>query len=97
MKVLIRFPADHNMLSFLALAMPIPLDFTTLREALEADPYTKQITANLASNPSSHPVFSMAAHHLIINLGWLFLIILSSKLKFSLKHMTLQLGDMEDT
>lgn len=34
MKVLIRFPADHNMLSFLALAMPIPLDFTTLREAL---------------------------------------------------------------
>lgn len=55
MKVLIRFPADHNMLSFLALAMPIPLDFTTLREALEADPYTKQFTANLASDPSSHP------------------------------------------
>lgn len=64
MKVLIRFPADHNMLSFLALAMPIPLDFTTLREALEADPYTKQIISNLASDPSSHPVFSMAAHHL---------------------------------
>lgn len=40
---------------FLALAMPIPLDFGTLKEALEADPYTKQIIADLTTDPALHP------------------------------------------
>lgn len=44
--------------------MPIPLDFGTLSEALEDDPYTKQIIADLTYDPALHPDFSLAANHL---------------------------------
>lgn len=46
---------------FLALAMPIPMDFSTLREALDADPYTKQLISHLTA---SQPGFSLAANYL---------------------------------
>lgn len=43
---------------------PFPWIFSTLKEALEADPYTKQIIADLTTNPALHPDFSLAASHL---------------------------------
>jgi len=49
---------------FLSLVMPIPLDFSDLTEAIEADPYTKQIRDQLSSDPSIHPDFSLSANHL---------------------------------
>ena len=56
-----RRPQHAN---FLTLAMPTPLDFGNLKEALEADPYTKQIIMQLSADPSSRPDFSLAANHL---------------------------------
>lgn len=44
--------------------MPIPLDFSDVREAVESDPYTKQIRDQLSSDPSIHPDFSLYAYHL---------------------------------
>lgn len=49
---------------FFTLVMPIPLDFSDLREAIEADPYTKQIRDQLSSDPSTDPYFSSSANHL---------------------------------
>jgi len=50
--------------------MPIPLDFSDLTEAIEADPYTKQIQDQLSSDPSIHPDFSLSANHLYYK-SWL--------------------------
>lgn len=54
----------------LTLAMPVSLDLSTLREALEADPYTKQLLNQLSADPSSHSDFSLSASHLYANPGW---------------------------
>lgn len=42
--------------------MPIPLDFIDLTEAIEADPYTKQIRDQLSFDPLAHPDFSLSAN-----------------------------------
>lgn len=47
---------------FFNLVMLIPLDFSDLTEAIEADPYTKQIRDQLSSDPSVHPNFSLYAN-----------------------------------
>ncbi|XP_070006003.1 uncharacterized protein [Nicotiana sylvestris] len=49
---------------FFTLVMPIPLNFSDLREEIEADPYTKQIRDQLSSDPSTHPDFLLSANHL---------------------------------
>ena len=45
------------------LVMPITLYFSDLAEAIEADPYTKQIRDQLSSDPSFHPDISLLANH----------------------------------
>ncbi|KAH0781471.1 hypothetical protein KY290_001069 [Solanum tuberosum] len=63
-KELIPYLVALNMLVFLSLVIPIPLDFSDLTEAIEADPYTKQIQDQLSSDPSIHPNFSLSANYL---------------------------------
>ena len=74
---------------FLTLAMPTPLVFGNLKEALEADPYTKQLSCN--SLPI-HPLDQISRWLPIIfitNPSWLYLIILSLRIRFWLKPMIL--------
>lgn len=52
------------MLIFWPLQCLFPWIFSTLREALDADPYTKQLISHLTADQSSQPGFSLAANHL---------------------------------
>ena len=44
---------------FLALALPITLDFLDLQQALQIDPYTREIMQSITTNPTSHPDFQL--------------------------------------
>lgn len=45
---------------FLALALPVSLDFMDLQKALQVDPYTSKIMKSLSNDPSSYPDFEIA-------------------------------------
>ncbi|GKE26455.1 hypothetical protein Tco_1441839, partial [Tanacetum coccineum] len=49
---------------FLALAVPIPLDFANWTELLQDDPYTRDIMISIHSDPSSQPDFHVADNKL---------------------------------
>nr|GEU80688.1 retrotransposon Gag domain, retroviral aspartyl protease [Tanacetum cinerariifolium] len=49
---------------FLALAMPVNMDFLNLQDALINDPYTKNTITSIIQDPTSHPEFSLSDNKL---------------------------------
>ncbi|GJX09956.1 retrotransposon gag domain, retroviral aspartyl protease [Tanacetum coccineum] len=54
--------AQHD--DFLALAIPVKMDFLNLQDALLNDPYTKNIITSIRQDPTTHPEFSLSDNKL---------------------------------